>query len=255
MTTAMVDVVTPDGVADAYLSKPDGDGRRPGVLFIVDAFGLRERTRDMADRIAARGYVVLTPNVFYRAGRAPVVSLEGIDDPERRNEVMSRIAPLMRALTPAVIASDGEAYLNRLQAESDGQAVAISGYCMGGRLGWQLAATYSARVTALGAFHAARLVDDTPESSHLRAGELNAELYLGFADNDQMMTAPQIKAVEQALTEAGVAFRSEVYEGAAHGYTMSDAAAYNEAATERHFTELFALLERTIGSEDRTLAL
>ena len=31
-----------------------------------------------------------------------------------------------------------------------------------------------------------------------------------------------------------------------HGYTMSDTAAYDEAACERHFTELFALLDRTL---------
>ena len=42
-------------------------------------------------------------------------------------------------------------------------------------------------------------------------------------------------------------YRSELYEGAAHGYSMSDTAAYNEAAAERHFTELFALLDRTFG--------
>jgi carboxymethylenebutenolidase len=43
-----------------------------------------------------------------------------------------------------------------------------------------------------------------------------------------------------------VRHRSEVYPGAAHGYTMADTPAYNEAATERHYAELFALLERTM---------
>jgi carboxymethylenebutenolidase len=68
-----VDIAMPDGVADAYLTRPGDGDRRPGVLMIMDAFGLRERIFEMADRIAARGYAVLAPNVFYRAGRSPVL--------------------------------------------------------------------------------------------------------------------------------------------------------------------------------------
>ena len=59
------------------------------------------------------------------------------------------------------------------------------------------------------------------------------------------MTAEQIKTLEAALDEAGVTYRSEVYEGAEHGFTMSDTAAYNAAAEQRHWENLFALLERT----------
>ena len=69
MQGEMVDISTHDGVADAYLSRPPGqDGTHPGVLFIMDAFGLRPRIEEMVDRIAARGFVVLAPNVLYRAG-------------------------------------------------------------------------------------------------------------------------------------------------------------------------------------------
>ena len=60
------------------------------------------------------------------------------------------------------------------------------------------------------------------------------------------MTPEQVAALERALDEARVRYRSELYEGAAHGYTMSDTAAYDEAAAEQHFSELFALLDRTI---------
>jgi carboxymethylenebutenolidase len=44
MNGEMVDITTRDGVADAYLSRPPGpDGSHPGVLLIMDAFGLRPR--------------------------------------------------------------------------------------------------------------------------------------------------------------------------------------------------------------------
>ncbi len=39
---------------------------------------------------------------------------------------------------------------------------------------------------------------------------------------------------------------NEVYDGAAHGYTMSDTSMYDEAATERHFEALRDLLDRTL---------
>lgn len=40
-------------------------------------------------------------------------------------------------------------------------------------------------------------------------------------------------------------YRSEVYPGAHHGFTMADTAMYDEQATERHWAALFDLLDRT----------
>jgi carboxymethylenebutenolidase len=81
MRSSSVDVTTADGVADAYLTRPDGDGPHPAVLFVMDALGLRPRIAEMAERIAEQGYVVLAPNVVYRAGRAPVLALPDFADP------------------------------------------------------------------------------------------------------------------------------------------------------------------------------
>ena len=38
----------------------------------------------------------------------------------------------------------------------------------------------------------------------------------------------------------------DVYDGARHGYTMADQPVFDEAARERHYAELGALLERTL---------
>jgi len=247
MNGEMVDINTKDGVADAYLSRPPGqDGSRRGVLLIMDAFGLRPRIEEMVDRIAARGFVVLAPNVLYRAGRAANADIPDLEDPAQRDPFFARLRPAMAELTPDRIESDGAAYLDYL-GEFASPPFAITGYCLGGRVGWRIAAAYPERVAALAAFHAGGLVSDDGDSPHLSAGAISAELYLGYADNDPSMTPEQVTVLEQALEEAGVRYRSELYEGAAHGYTMSDTAAYDEAAAERHFTELFALLDRTIG--------
>lgn len=248
MTSATIDVKTAAGVADSYLSRPDDGRPHPGVLLLVDAFGLRPQIEAMADRIAAAGYVVLAPNVFYRTGRAPVISLDGLDDPERRGEVFSRVRPLLRGLTTERILADGAAYLGRLEEEAGGGPVAITGYCMGGRLGWRIAAAHPDRVAGLGCFHTGGLVSDDEDSPHLSAGEIDAELYLGFADHDKSATPAQIATVEGALRTAGKEFRAAVYAGAQHGYTMADTPAYDEAAAERHYEELSALLSRTVGA-------
>jgi carboxymethylenebutenolidase len=237
----LTEVAMPDGVADAYLARPD-DAPHPAVLLIVDAYGLRPQIERMADRIAERGYVVLAPNVFYRHGRAPVVSLDGIGDSERREEVFGRVIPLIRGWTPDEIERDGRGYLAAL----DGP-VAITGYCMGGRAGWHIAAAYPNRVAALGGFHVGGLVTDGEDSPHRKADRIAAEVYFGHADNDRGMTPDNMAALDHALEDAGVAHESEVYPGAAHGYTMADTPAYDEAATERHYDALFALLGRTVG--------
>jgi carboxymethylenebutenolidase len=53
--SSTLEIQTPDGGADAYLTRPDDGERHPGVLFIMDAYGLRPRIEEMADRIAERG--------------------------------------------------------------------------------------------------------------------------------------------------------------------------------------------------------
>jgi carboxymethylenebutenolidase len=247
MQSSTVSVRTADGVADAYLTRPDDRAHR-AVLFMVDAIGLRPRIEEMADRIATRGYVVLAPNVFYRAGRAPVLPLPDFTDADSRASFMQAVRPLMEQLAPERIVQDGACYLDYLAAATPSR-VAICGYCMGARLGWRIASAYPDRVVALGCFHGGGLLTDAPDSPHRSAGQLKAELYLGHADQDANMTAEQIALLERALEEAGVRFRSELYTGAMHGYTMSDTAVYNEAACERHFSELFALLDRAFAAQ------
>jgi carboxymethylenebutenolidase len=216
----------------------------------MDAYGLRPTIAEMVDRIAADGYVVLAPNVFYRAGRSPVLPLPDLTDPDQRTRFFQSLRPLIEQLTPARLATDGVAYLDFLNEAGAQGPVAIIGYCMGARLGWRIAAAHPERVAALAGFHAGGLVTDAADSPHLSAADLKAELYFGFADQDPSMSAQQIAILEQALDQVGARDRAEVYEGAQHGYTMADTPAYDEEARERHFRALRALLERALGRSD-----
>ncbi|GGM15463.1 hydrolase [Streptomyces fumigatiscleroticus] len=243
----LVDIPTEDGIADAYLAHP-ADGRpRPGVLLYMDAFGLRPRLRQMADRLAGEGYTVLVPNLFHRYGRAPVVELPDFIDPSARPQIFEQLWPMMQALTPELAMRDTGAWLRAL-AESPAVAdgpVALTGYCMGARLALFAAGTYPDRVAAAAGFHGAHLATEEPDSPHLLAGRITGEVYFGHADQDPSLPAEEIERLENALTEAGVRHRCEVYAGAHHGFTQADTAAHDPEAEERHWAALLDLLKRT----------
>src|SRR3954451_6146878 len=128
-----VEITTPDGVADAYLVRPDGDPRG-GVLFVMDAFGLRPRIEEMANRIADAGYVVLAPHVFYRAGRDPLPPLADPEDPDAPGAFFAPAPPLREQLDREAAARAGGACLDRLEQELPGP-FGVTGYCMGARFG------------------------------------------------------------------------------------------------------------------------
>ncbi|MFF2329820.1 MULTISPECIES: dienelactone hydrolase family protein [unclassified Streptomyces] len=243
-----VDITTQDGTADAYLAHPDDGKPHPGVLLYTDAFGIRPHLKSMVDRLAGAGYTVLAPNLLYRYGRAPVVELPAFIDPARRPDLFERLGPLMRALTPDLAMRDAGTYLTWLTGSAlttDGP-VGTTGYCMGAGLALRTAGTYPERVAAMAGFHGGRLATDSADSPHLVADRITAELYFGHADQDPSLPPEQIDRLDEALTAAGVRYRSEVYTGAHHGFTQSDTAAYDSAADERHWKALTELLQRAL---------
>ena len=243
-----VDIPTQDGTADAYLTHPDDGAPHPAVLLYMDAYGIRPHLKKMADRVARAGYTVLVPNVFYRHGRAPVVELPDVIDSARRPEIFERLGPIITSLTPDLAMRDADAYLRRLTAcplTTDGP-VGIAGYCMGAGLALRTAGTYPERVAAVAGFHGGRLATDSPDSPHLLADRITAEVYFGHADQDPSLPPEQINRLDEALTAGGVRHRCEVYTGAHHGFTQADTAAYDSTADKRHWTALLALLDRAL---------
>jgi carboxymethylenebutenolidase len=244
-----VDVGTADGVADALFARPAANGSHPAVVLYTDAYGIRSAVEAHVRRLAADGYAVLAPNVFYRTGRAPV--LDDIEERLRsgdRSELFAQLRPKMTALTPEVVNADGEAWLGFLRGRpevSDGP-VGTVGYCMGGRMALRLAGTMPGDVSAAASFHGGNLVTDEPDSPHLAAIRAQGELYVGHADNDGSMPPEQMAKLTQVLAEAHVRHTAELYPGAAHGWTQADTQAYDEAASERHWMRLLELFGRVL---------
>jgi len=243
-----IEVPTPDGAAEAWLARPDDEGVYPGVLMFMDAFGVRPRIHEMADRIASWGYVVMAPNVFYRDGRADDLAPSGpLFSEESRAAFFTEVMPRIKALTPDLSARDTAAWLDALTTRDDvTEPVGVVGYCMGARLAVRAACDHPDRVAACGGFHGAGLAADTEDSPHRGLARARAEFVFGHADHDRSMTRDDIQRLGQALSAANLVATNEVYADAAHGYTMADTAVFDPAATERHFRELRALFDRVL---------
>lgn len=75
---------TDDGLCPAHVFHPAGAGPWPGVLLYMDGVGMRPTLVAMAERLAAGGYYVLMPDLFYRAGAyEPIDPKKLIGDPRR----------------------------------------------------------------------------------------------------------------------------------------------------------------------------
>ncbi|WP_405362301.1 dienelactone hydrolase family protein [Kitasatospora sp. NBC_00085] len=244
-----VDIPAADGIADAYLAHPDDGRAHPAVLLYMNAFGLRPFLESLAERLAAEGYTVLVPNVFYRLGRAPVVALPErpeLINPATDPTLLEQLGPIMASFTAEQAVRDAGAYLDWLARSPltvDGP-VGITGYCLGAQLALRTAGACPDRVAAAAGFHGGMFATDEEDSPHLVAGKVTAELYFGHADQDPSLPADQIDRLAEALAEAGVRHTCEVYEGASHGFTQADTAAYHPEAAARHWDALLALLKR-----------
>ena len=238
MPTIHDTISTPDGDCPVTLATPDGDGPWPGVVMYPDAGGVRPALQGMAARLASLGYAVLLPDVYYRNGAWAPFDMKAVfgDEAER-----NRLFAMMKAITPEVIAADGQAFFGYLAARSEvsGQRFGTTGYCMGGRTSLAIAGLVPERVAAAMSFHGGGLAADDPGSPHLLADRIQAAVYVGAAENDPSYTPEQSQTLDAALTAAGVEHIIEWYP-AAHGFAVTDNAPYDQSAAERHWRAMEA---------------
>ncbi len=246
VTEKDVTVKTPDGMCDAVLFHPNGNGSWPAVLIWTDIMGLRPAFRDMGRRLASQGYVVLVPNPFYRSAKAPVVG-ETVDlsDPAQ----FGKLAAYRKAMSNDGIDSDAKAYLAFLDAQpqtNKAKKAGVQGYCMGGPMVFRTAATLPDRIAAVGSFHGGNgLVTKDPDSPHLLIPKTNATFVVCQAQNDDM-TQPQVKDdLKAAFTAAKKSATVEVYH-ANHGWCVPGGQVYNEAEAERAWVALSKLYMTTL---------
>ena len=245
MSDEQVTIQTRDGACPAHVLTPEAQGAWPAVIFYMDALAIRPTIVEMARRLAANGYVVLVPDLFYRYGPyAPF-------DPK---EVFAKgfrevIGPLMATTGNDKAASDTGAFLAYLDTRADvaGSKIGTVGFCMGGGMAITAAGTFPDRVAAAISFHGGNLATDADTSPHLLAPKIKAELYVAGADEDSSYPPEMAARLTKALDEAGVTYKAEIYPGAHHGWMKPDFPVYNEVAAERGWREMLAVFKRTLG--------
>ena len=237
-------ITTPGGDAPATLHLPDGAGPWPGVVFYVDAGGVRSAMHDMAAHLASLGYAVLLPDVYHRLGDwAPVDMRTAFTDDTERERVMG----MLGSLTPELVTADAAAWVDALldRPEVSGGRVGVTGYCMGGVLALRTAGTQPERVAAAASFHGGNLATDDPASVHRLAGRLRATVYVAGAADDRSFPDEQKQRLDAALAEAGVTYTMETYP-AAHGFAVPDSPAHDDRAEQRHWEALDRLFGGTL---------
>jgi carboxymethylenebutenolidase len=251
---ADVTIKTFDGSCDAAFIHPRS-GTHPGVLVWPDAFGLRPAMRDIARRLAAEGYAVLVPNLFYRVAKAPVFENPAafdFGDPAQR----AKLTPLMGSVNAAGAAeNDAKAYVAFLDAQPQvdkAKKIGTQGYCMGGALVVRTAATVPDRVGAGASFHGGGLVTDKPDSPHLLAPKIKARMYFGVASNDDQRQPDAKDKLKEAFAAAKVPAEVEVYPGTKHGWCVPDMPSdhgtpiYSKPDAERAWGKLLALYKAAL---------
>jgi carboxymethylenebutenolidase len=233
-----------DGVTEALLVRPESNDPLPAIINLTDGLGFRPAFAEQSRRIAERGYVVLTPNIFYRISKSPVFSFEPDFASDRTRE---RFRELSAPLTPAAMERDGMAYVDFLASQPfvGSGPMGVMGFCFAGRFALLVAASRPDRIAAAASFHGSGLFTDNIDSPHLVLPRVKARLYFGHATNDQSMRTEAIEKLEWALRSRGGEYASETYD-ARHGWMIPGGGAYDAQNAERGFEKLMQLFDGTL---------
>jgi carboxymethylenebutenolidase len=245
MIEKQVDIETRAGSMDTFICHPERRGPWPGIIFYMDAPGIREELRDMARRLATVGYYVLLPNLYYRAGRGITLDLSALSEgsPERE-----RMWTLMRSIGNELVAEDTRsllAFIDR-QGEIRRGALGCVGYCMSGPFVFTVAGRFPDRFAATASIYGAGLLTDRPDSPHLLAPRIKGEIYFACAEVDKYAPLPLIDRVKGELERAGTNFEIEIFRGTEHGFAFPQRYCYDKAAAETHWERLFDLFGRRL---------
>jgi carboxymethylenebutenolidase len=244
MIEQQVEVPTADGKVDALLLRPESDDPLPGIINLTDGLGFRPAFADQSRRVADLGYVVLTPNIFYRTAKSPVFDHE----PDFRIErTINRFSELKAPLTPDAMARDGSAYVDFLAKQPfvGSGPLGVVGFCFAGQFALSVAAARPDRIGAGASFHGGGLFTDTVKSPHLVLPRVKARLYFGHAEHDQSMRGEAIEKLEWALQSWGGSYESEMY-AARHGWMIPGREVHNPTEAERGFAKLMELFDSTL---------
>ncbi len=252
MKERVVEIETPHGRMETFITHPEQGGPFPPVVLFMDVWGVREQLFDIARRIGTVGYAVAVPNFYYRKGGinfdyrhadGKTISLKALDAAEQE-----KILSFLSHLTDELAVSDTGAVLDYFAGDGDirpGPAGSI-GYCLGGRLVVRAAGAFPDAFRANASLHGTRLVTEAADSPHLDAPKMQGEIYCGYGELDHYTPPEVIAAVRDAFADAAVDYHDEVHRQVDHGYAIPDRDVFDKAAAERDWELIFAMYQRQL---------
>ena len=235
-------VPTKHGLLPSFVAAPESSAPLPPVILYMDAPGIREELRNLARRIARSGYVCILPDMYYRLGTVR------FDIPRRNDGMSGVIRAAMNSLSNEQVTDDTAGLLAWLDAQDNVRSgpVGCVGYCMSGQYITTVAARFPHRIASAVSLYGVGIVTDKPDSPHLLVDKVRGELYYAFAETDGSVPAHVIPALTEALNAADTKYDLEICPGTTHGFQFPARADYHAEESERVWTKMFALWDRTL---------
>lgn len=216
---------------ETFVVYPQSKRKTPVVLLIHEIFGMTDWVQDLADQVAAAGYIAVAPDLL--SGMGPNGGRSSSFEQEKAVEAVSH-------LPAGQITADLEAvadYAAKLPA-SNGKLY-VAGFCWGGGQSFRFA-------TNRPGLAAAFVFYGVPPDKDAMA-RITAPVYGFYAGNDARIDAT-IPATRDAMKTAGKSYDPVIYPGAGHGFMRAgeapDANEANRKARDRSWARWKKILAR-----------
>jgi carboxymethylenebutenolidase len=213
------------GEVTAYLARPKGEEKLPGVIVIHENRGLQPHIEDVNRRVALEGFLAIAPDALSPLGGTPK---DNVDEARAK----------MREL-------DGEATVKNFVAaveylkthpHSTGK-VGCTGFCWGGGMTNQVAVNAPDLIAAVPFYGRQPAVEDVPK--------IKASLMCHYAGLDERINAG-IPAFEEALKKASVGYKIFVYEGVGHAFFNDTGSRFDKEASLLAFERTIAFFKEKL---------
>lgn len=227
---ARIEVAVDGGALPVLVWSPES-GSGPGILLVQEIFGVSPYIRARAADLAAAGYVVHVPDLYWRLGEPPL--------DESAPDVLAQAMARMQQLPWDDAVADTAAALRRLrEADSVTGKVGLLGFCYGGGIAFAVAAREP--VDALVSYYGSAL----PNLLDL-AGSVTAPSLHHFGEDDSFIPFDVVVEVRDAVVRDGVEFHT--YPGADHAFDNTRPQFHHTQASELAWIRTLEFLDRRLG--------
>jgi carboxymethylenebutenolidase len=211
---------------------PESKEKRPVVLIIHEIFGLSDWAQELADEVAAAGYIAVAPDLLSGAGP---------NGGRTKDFAAGGVMEAIGKLNPDQVTADLNAAADYgLKLSAANGKLFVAGFCWGGSQTFRFA-TNRADLSAAFVFYGG------PPAKEAMA-KIKAPVYGFYAGNDARIGATVPGTVDD-MKAAGKAYDPVTYDGAGHGFmrageTPDDTNAANKTAREAAWARWKSLLAK-----------